>query len=50
MLHEELAAADVDTTVQLDEQVPCVVLEESKILQVVLNLLKNARDAMKHVS
>ena len=47
MLHEELAAAGIDTTVQLDEHVPCVMLEESKILQVVLNLLKNARDAMK---
>ncbi len=47
MLHGELTAAGIDTTVQLDEHLPCAMLEESKILQVVLNLLKNARDAMK---
>ncbi|HKU44210.1 MAG TPA: ATP-binding protein [Polyangiales bacterium] len=46
LLRPELEAAGVELDLQLAEDLPLVALDEAQIRQVLINLLKNAREAM----
>jgi two-component system, NtrC family, sensor kinase len=46
LLGPELAAAKVQLTLRLPDDLPLVALDEAQIRQVLINLLKNAREAM----
>ena len=45
-MRRELSANDVTLVVEVGQEVPPVALDEGQIRQVLLNLIKNARDAM----
>jgi two-component system, NtrC family, sensor kinase len=46
LLRAELTAAGVNVELDLDNELPLVALDEAQIRQVLINLLKNAREAM----
>ena len=46
LLRPELEAAGIDLALHLPEDLPLVALDEAQIRQVLINLLKNAREAM----
>jgi signal transduction histidine kinase len=46
LLRPELAAAGVQIELELDEDLPLVAMDEAQMRQVLINLLKNAREAM----
>ena len=46
LLRLELAAASVLVELELDEDLPLVAMDEAQMRQVLINLLKNAREAM----
>jgi signal transduction histidine kinase len=46
LLRPELAAASVQVELELDEDLPLVAMDEAQMRQVLINLLKNAREAM----
>ena len=46
LLRPELAAAGVNVELALDDALPLVAVDEAQIRQVLINLLKNAREAM----
>lgn len=46
LLRPELAAASVQVELELDEALPLVAMDEAQMRQVLINLLKNAREAM----
>jgi two-component system, NtrC family, sensor kinase len=46
LLRPELAAASVHVELELDEDLPLVAMDEAQMRQVLINLLKNAREAM----
>jgi two-component system NtrC family sensor kinase len=46
LLRLELAAASVQVVLELDEDLPLVAMDEAQMRQVLINLLKNAREAM----
>lgn len=45
-MRRELSATHIELVVEVSQGQPCVAMDEAQIRQVLLNLLKNARDAM----
>jgi signal transduction histidine kinase len=46
LLRRELSSAQIELELELDDDLPLIALDEAQIRQVLINLLKNAREAM----